>query len=379
MDLTKLLFNLGYIFLSINADIMSNRPSTRDQNGCLFTKGYSWCEDLQRCIRLWETPCKDNYNNCGECLFRQHLESIACPPECSILNDIPCDLCPPEPSCSLPGPDCEYEQQRDNCGCLRECGNIVCDSTIDPVVLPPNPCPIKQIDCINEFVCPKITEITHCTDGGIEGHTTYQLSLVVQPNKYIKNIYALFGDNFHRDMYIPPAYQIDGPFDSNIGGISSSIISIFPDALYDSWLTIGISDGDNDNKLSTIGIDFNEWSEIKPITTSNGAVFSLDPNEGENKNEYIVGQITIRDNLIDVMTVNVQGKKNNNEIWNEYDIDFVLNPSELVRKDIPDSCLLWFDGCNLCQVNHGSLSTCTKNMCFTESKSECRVYSPSGH
>ena len=84
-------------------------------------------------------------------------------------------------------------------------------------------------------------------------------------------------------MYLPPAYQIDGPFDSNIGGVSPSIISIFPDSRYDSWMTIGITDGDKDNKLSTIGIDFNEWSETNSITTSNGAVFLLDPNEYSNE------------------------------------------------------------------------------------------------
>ena len=34
--------------------------------------------------------------------------------------------------------------------------------------------------------------------------------------------------------------------------------------------------------ITTIGIDFNEWSETNPITTSNGAVFLLDPNENIN-------------------------------------------------------------------------------------------------
>ena len=356
MNLTKLLFNLGYLFsyvISGGSDVMPYRPMNRD---------------------------------CEICLARQRNgENIACPYNCNqpLIDQLypPCELCPPEPSCMSPGPDCEYEQQRDSCGCLHDCGNIVCNPTINIPPSPPSPCPIEQIDCINEFVCPKITEVTQCSHGGIEGHTTYQLSLVVQPDKYIKNIYAIFGDTYNHIMYFPPAYQIDGPFDSNIGGVSSSIISIFPDAFYDSWITIGITDGDKDNKLSTIGIDFDEWSETNPITTSNGAVFLLDPNEGENKDEYIIGQITIQNELIDVLTVNVQGKKVNGDTWKEYGVNFILNPSELIQNSIPRECSIWYDGCNLCHVNNGIINTCTKDMCFTEGEPECRVHTDelSGH
>ena len=54
---------------------------TRDENNCLSQKGFSWCEDIQGCIRIWETPCRDNFISCENCLFRQSLENIACPEE----------------------------------------------------------------------------------------------------------------------------------------------------------------------------------------------------------------------------------------------------------------------------------------------------------
>ena len=114
----------------------------------------------------------------------------------------------PPPPCPQPGPDCTYiSPEADDCGCIYGCGEINCGETILPDPL--NDCPIHQSDCINEFVCPKITEITHCTEGGIDGYTTYQLSLVIQDHN-ILNIYALFGDNINEDhqMVIPPAYQI---------------------------------------------------------------------------------------------------------------------------------------------------------------------------
>lgn len=31
-----------------------------DSNGCATCSGYSWCETLETCLRLWEQPCEDN-------------------------------------------------------------------------------------------------------------------------------------------------------------------------------------------------------------------------------------------------------------------------------------------------------------------------------
>lgn len=29
----------------------------RDEHGCIPSAGYSWCEELGKCVRLWEEPC----------------------------------------------------------------------------------------------------------------------------------------------------------------------------------------------------------------------------------------------------------------------------------------------------------------------------------
>lgn len=31
--------------------------SPYDENGCCISCGYTWCDVLKSCIRLWETPC----------------------------------------------------------------------------------------------------------------------------------------------------------------------------------------------------------------------------------------------------------------------------------------------------------------------------------
>ncbi len=32
--------------------------SPYDDNGCCISCGYTWCPDLDTCVRLWETYCK---------------------------------------------------------------------------------------------------------------------------------------------------------------------------------------------------------------------------------------------------------------------------------------------------------------------------------
>lgn len=30
----------------------------KDEGGCLIGAGYSWCEIKEKCLRVWEEPCK---------------------------------------------------------------------------------------------------------------------------------------------------------------------------------------------------------------------------------------------------------------------------------------------------------------------------------
>ena len=246
-----------------------------------------------------------------------------------------------------------------------------------------NACSIEKPECNYEYVCPKITEITDCGEGGIDGFTTYQLSLTIKPNKQIKNIYAIYGD-LGAEMYWPPAYNIGGPFDSDIGGISPTFFSIIPNAKYDSWTTIGITDGDQHNELSTIGIDFSEWNEDNPITTSNGAVFLMDPTIILHENEYVIAQLALSSDETHIMNMNVQGKLTTGiHAWSERNIEFRLNPvknniQHTVSTQIPSDCQIWYNGCNLCGVNNGVIIHCTEIECEEQEIRECRLYL-SGH
>jgi hypothetical protein len=250
-------------------------------------------------------------------------------------------------------------------------------------------CDIPYEDCDNEYVCPKITEVTRCGNNGLDGYSTYRLSLIVKNND-VKNIYAVYGsdeNNEMRPLILPPAYQSIVNFNSNIGGVLPAIINIDSDAQYDSWLTIGITDGNMNNEIMSVGIDFDSWTETSGITITNGAVFTFDPDENiVTGDEYIIGQITIPNGRSTDVTVNVQGKTNcvncvpDNREWDEDGIVFNIHPPINNNiNEIPRGCSTWYDGCNTCQVNNGIIGGCTRMMCFRENPSYCINFEGSGH
>lgn len=300
----------------------------------------------------------------------------------SINYNIPGIFDCPERECDV---FCENGHKKDENGCnICDCNPsnrlLGDDNTLT------NECSqIPYIDCDSQYVCPKVTEITHCSEGGISGYTTYQLSLIIK-NPIVKNIYAIYGDNspIEYPLSIPPAYQGNSIFNNNIGGISPELITINPDASYDSWLTIGITNGDPLNKISTIGIDFNSWNENTQIYTTNGAVFVMDPNEiTGSQNEYIIAQLTLPNDIITDAIVNVQGKfkcESCRNSWKQNQIHFHLEPPHRINTNlIPSNCITWYDGCNICNVLNGQLNDCSQIMCLEDNEPYCLNFDNSGH
>jgi hypothetical protein len=187
-------------------------------------------------------------------------------------------------------------------------------------------------------------------------------------------------------MIIPPAYQSIENFNSNIGGVLPALVNINSESGYDSWLTIGITDGNLNDEIMTIGIDFSSWTETNGIQVTDGAVFTLDPEENiVEGDEYVVAQITIPNKRTTSLTLNAQGKTNcgddcdvRNLSWKQEGIVFDIIPPTN-NPSIPLSCNTWYDGCNTCQVNNGQLRGCTRMMCFREDTPRCMVFDTSGH
>ena len=399
------MFNLLTLSLSQVQYVHPSVGGSQDTNGCLIGAGFTWCESSQSCIRQWETPCLDNFNGCSDCLAKQRKGmNIACPVECDVVVDqwrpiatdpLAIDPLAPAHETTGPCPDvmcmmyCENGFLVDDNGCTL-CSCLIPTTPPEINDIPPVPvsgeCPIPPSYCDNEYACPKVTEVTHCSQDGISGFTTYRLSLVIH-NPNVRNIYAIYGDTQFGEhpMSFPPAYQGTSIYDSNLGGVAPEIVAINGDAAYDSWLTIGLTDGDKKNELASVGIDFNSWTADSGIYTTNGAVFLMDSDKDiVQEPEHIIAQITVQDDDVREVIINVQGKLHCDncpipQAWQETHIMFHLEKPQVANPNvIPHNCLSWFDGCNTCSVNNGVLRGCSRMMCFTESNPHCLSFA-SGH
>merc|ERR1711969_124653 len=133
--------------------------------------------------------------------------------------------------------------------------------------------------------------------------TTYALG--VKFGGPTQNIYTIFGDS-ESSMILPPAYQEPAPFGVNTGGVNPAFISAAPNAAFDSWLTVGITEGDTSGALGSVGIDFAGWNDALGITVDNGAVFWMTPGDGP-AGQAIVACITTATGALDA-TINAQGR-----------------------------------------------------------------------
>lgn len=223
----------------------------------------------------------------------------------------------------------------------------------------------------DDYVCPKIEDIT-CNSQGIEGMSTYRLSLIIN-NDDISNIYAIYGDR-HHEMIIPGAYNENNVYSNNIGGIQPLFYTYNENLRYDSWLTIGITDGNQNEEISSVGIDFTNWNIDNSIHANNGAVFLMNPNEIIVKgNEYVIAQLTIPSNNGLHAVINVQGKFKDLSMgnhWDQTNIVFVASS----RDNIPNSCSLWYNGCAYCLVENGDIISCDNNNCGTITEAYCVSY-----
>ena len=215
-----------------------------------------------------------------------------------------------------------------NMGCTTEkCKTLDKARCIDPSYHS-NECKLEPIKCVWDNVCPVMREITHCSKGGIKGYTTYELSLEL--NKDVYNIYVMYGTEKNM-MYIPPAKNEYSLLGANVGGVNPAYYNKYhSDAKYDSWLTLGITEGDTNHDLSSIGIKFDDWSTDKPLTIKNGAIFVVDAaKKVVTGNTYVIGHLTVKNDMSDEVIINVQGFKHHNQRlvpWITTGVKFPIKP-----------------------------------------------------
>ena len=161
-----------------------------------------------------------------------------------------------------------------------------------------------------------VEEITPTTLN--DSFKTYRVKFKLSENQ--RNIYAIAGTT-DSPLFFPPASQIGAPFGTDIGGVNPQFFPIIPDSEFDSWLTIGITNGSSSGIISlTPGFDLSSWSETNSLETNDGAIYYMIPEKGPSERDdgIVIAQLTIKDDLDaekKKITFLAQGKSNEGDDW----------------------------------------------------------------
>jgi hypothetical protein len=140
---------------------------------------------------------------------------------------------------------------------------------------------------------------------GISNYATWRV--IATPSGSAANIYTVYGQP-GAPMQLPSAYQVPAPFGADTGGTSPAFWPVSSESQYDSWITVGITDGDSSGALAAIGIDFNSWAESSYGYTCNDcAVFWMTPDSAPS-GPTTLAQLTIHSGTTDTVSFGMQGR-----------------------------------------------------------------------
>merc|ERR1719329_600852 len=157
------------------------------------------------------------------------------------------------------------------------------------------------------------SDITYTT-ASLDGMQTFQISVTL--GDAASNIYALWG-SIARPMNAPAAYQEGTPFGTNVGGVAPAFIAVSASAAYDSWLTIGPTDGSAGSAIASIGIDWDSWTADDALVCTDGSVFWMVPDDGPS-GTVVIGQITVAEGATGgTVSMGMQGRATVGDDWQE--------------------------------------------------------------
>jgi len=178
---------------------------------------------------------------------------------------------------------------------------------------------------------------------GYQDYATYRVALKVTA-KDAKNVFSIYGantDGSKHHMQIPAAKQIESDSIMVVGGVNPSRFGTNPNAKFDSWLTVGVTDGKL-NTVSSVGIDFSEWTETQGIDVVQGSVFWLDVNSGPTiDRDVVIAQLTVPKGAYFTGVVNAQGQTkagSKKKVWDKRAITFHGGPVQQTGTNAAKKC-----------------------------------------
>jgi hypothetical protein len=148
----------------------------------------------------------------------------------------------------------------------------------------------------------------------LDGMSTVQLTFSLSADQ--ANVYAMAGTGV-TTMTFPAAFQAAAPFGTDIGGVSPAFWAVNAESQFDSWLTLGVTDGSAGTAISASpGLGLDAWSTAAAFSSDNGAVFYMDPDSGPAGSDIVLAQIT-SETPTGTATAVLQGRSASGADWSE--------------------------------------------------------------
>ena len=156
----------------------------------------------------------------------------------------------------------------------------------------------------------------------VQGYTTYRLTASLRGTA--RSLYSIEGTP-EGTIELPAAYQVITPFGVDTAGANPQFFGFMAEAEYDSWLSIGITDGDHAGELSSIGIDFPSWTDSVGLTVDDGALLWMHP-EAAPGGDVVVAQLTVASGSSGTVTMGMQGRSIQGADWDVHRVTFTYPP-----------------------------------------------------
>ena len=399
MNLIKLLMS-SMLSLSGNAQLMGAQKDPSG-NGCSLDGGYSWCENLNECIRPWEKDC------------------IIAVPIDPLITDIgpviDCSTpCPPPTPCPMPYMDdinlksCKLDSKKDACGCMLGCPSYSCsqdnndgncNDRLNRIMIPErvrpaipenhimydgtNPSLMKPVKNVPIMTPPLVgSYVPQCDDSG--NYKSMQCHGSIgscwcsdEKGNEIDNTRTMCRGNCNLNEQICDTIKDkhacnsdDDCHEDQFCRITSSNFIQEPCECFRDPC-----DCSNTNIREPL-LGGRRLQSNKPISVCINKSDEGDSCGGYTMPEY---QTRCKDelecaNTMGPMIADAPGTCSkpclNNQTRNDYGICIIK---------LPDNCATWFDGCNTCSVNNGQLGACTLMYCHTNNEAKCTSYYKNGN
>jgi hypothetical protein len=176
---------------------------------------------------------------------------------------------------------------------------------------------------VYQHVVPSVEQLSSSVD---DAHTTYRLVVTLKNDAV--SVYSLVGTGAH-PLLLPPAYQVKGATGSHYGGADPAFFEIKPESQYDSWLTVGLTEGNSGNALAAIGLDnsMSAWTEQQGIQNKDCAVFWMDPSSTSaiaTSGAITLAQLTLPTGTTANATVSLVGDAAEGKQWSDMSVHFTM-------------------------------------------------------